>query len=429
MIVKIHSRGSGGGKGPVQYLLGKDGERADARLDQGNPSEVIDLIDGLKYAQKYTSGVLSFAESDISERKKQVIMRDFEKTLFPGLDKDQYSILWVQHLDKGRLELNFVVPNVELLSGKRLQPYYDRADRVRVNAFKVVCNAAYGLADPDDPIRRKLMITPSDLPRAVKDAREDIKDGILHLVQEGVVKNHADVLQTLTGAGFEISAIKTSSISIKNPNGEKNARPIALRGPIFSKGFDFSQDLQSEIEGASRRYQERAKQRREEALKTHRAATAIKREYHLKRFERPKEQDFGVEQSNAIAAVGVTVRSPSVGLGVVSIPESGSDITSGAANMGEVHSGVGVSLPDQGEKIDDGIGKRIIISCREIGKRAGERTQANGLAGEIVTANSGRVSRAIRSIGQTIEHAVGSIKLALYKNTHNKGPSGPSFGR
>ncbi|WP_149022820.1 relaxase/mobilization nuclease domain-containing protein, partial [Salmonella enterica] len=42
---------------------------------------------------------------------------------------NQYSILWVEHQDKGRLELNFVIPNMELQTGKRLQPYYDRADR------------------------------------------------------------------------------------------------------------------------------------------------------------------------------------------------------------------------------------------------------------------------------------------------------------
>ncbi|HFG3700452.1 TPA: relaxase/mobilization nuclease domain-containing protein [Escherichia coli] len=56
-------------------------------------------------------------------------MAGFERVLMPGLDKDQYSVLWVEHRDKGRLELNFLVPNTELLTGRRLQPYYDRADR------------------------------------------------------------------------------------------------------------------------------------------------------------------------------------------------------------------------------------------------------------------------------------------------------------
>lgn len=32
MIVKIHSRGAGSGSGPVDYLLGKDRQRSDARV-------------------------------------------------------------------------------------------------------------------------------------------------------------------------------------------------------------------------------------------------------------------------------------------------------------------------------------------------------------------------------------------------------------
>ncbi|MBW6098867.1 relaxase/mobilization nuclease domain-containing protein [Escherichia coli] len=41
----------------------------------------------------------------------------------------------MEHRDKGRLELNFVIPNMELQTGKRLQPYYDRADRPRIDAL------------------------------------------------------------------------------------------------------------------------------------------------------------------------------------------------------------------------------------------------------------------------------------------------------
>jgi hypothetical protein len=49
-------------------------------------------------------------------------MDSFERTLLPGLDKDQYSVLWVQHQDKDRLELNFVVANVELQSVNAYSP-------------------------------------------------------------------------------------------------------------------------------------------------------------------------------------------------------------------------------------------------------------------------------------------------------------------
>ncbi|MBV6575087.1 mobilization protein, partial [Acinetobacter baumannii] len=76
---------------------------------------------------------------DLSNEDKQKIMQNFEECLFPGLDKDQYQILWVQQQDKinqetgeTRLELNFVIPNVELSTGKRLQPFYAPVDLDRV---------------------------------------------------------------------------------------------------------------------------------------------------------------------------------------------------------------------------------------------------------------------------------------------------------
>jgi hypothetical protein len=78
-------------------------------------------------------------------------MASFERVLMPGLDKDQYSVLWVEHQDKGRLELNFLIPNTELLTGKRLQPYYDRADRPRIDAWQTIVNGRLGLHDPNAP--------------------------------------------------------------------------------------------------------------------------------------------------------------------------------------------------------------------------------------------------------------------------------------
>jgi hypothetical protein len=44
MIIKIHSRGIGSGSGPVDYLLGKDRDRQDARLDRGDPEQMIQLL-------------------------------------------------------------------------------------------------------------------------------------------------------------------------------------------------------------------------------------------------------------------------------------------------------------------------------------------------------------------------------------------------
>ncbi|ECT9455124.1 relaxase/mobilization nuclease domain-containing protein [Salmonella enterica subsp. enterica serovar Nima] len=111
MIVKFHPRGSGGGSGPVDYLLGKERNREGATVLQGKPEEVRELIDASPYAKKYTSGVLSFEESDLAPGQREKLMESFERVLMPGLDKDQYSVLWVEHSDKRRVELNFLIPN------------------------------------------------------------------------------------------------------------------------------------------------------------------------------------------------------------------------------------------------------------------------------------------------------------------------------
>ncbi|MEX0635085.1 hypothetical protein M8494_38045 [Serratia ureilytica] len=72
--------------------------------------KVRELIDASPYAKKYTSGVLSFAEQDLPPGQREKLMASFERFLMPGLDKDQYSVLWVEHRDKGRLEPNFLIP-------------------------------------------------------------------------------------------------------------------------------------------------------------------------------------------------------------------------------------------------------------------------------------------------------------------------------
>lgn len=283
MIVKIHSRGTGGGSSPVNYLLGKDRDREGATLDRGDPEQMIELIDSSDYAQRYTSGVLSFAERDLSRQQKDSIMDGFEKTLFDGLDKDQYSILWVEHTDKDRLELNFVVANVELQSGKRLQPYYDRADRPRVNAWKVITNAEHQLHDPDDPINKRELCTPNNLPRNKQQAAQGITDALLNMANNGDIKNRQDVVKTIESAGFEIARTTPKSISIKDPEGGRNIR---LKGMIYEQDFRYGKELRAEIEGASQRYRESSEDRLRAARETYQRTLETKRADHQQRFKR-----------------------------------------------------------------------------------------------------------------------------------------------
>jgi len=284
MIVKFHNRGTGAGKGPTEYLLGKDGQREGATLLRGDPEQTVELIDSLRFAKKYTSGVLSFAEADLSRARKNEIMDSFERALLPGLDADQYQCLWVEHRDKGRLELNFVVPNVELTSGKRLQPYYDKADRPRINAWKTAINGTLNLHDPDDPANQQALTLPSDLPRASQEAARAITEGLLGLVSRGAVASREDVLGVLKGHGFVVARETKSSISIENPEGGRNIR---LKGALYERNFKFGPELRGEIEAASAAYRERSGARVRAALRDYHRGAEIKREENYRRYPRP----------------------------------------------------------------------------------------------------------------------------------------------
>ncbi|PMM41466.1 mobilization relaxase, partial [Vibrio splendidus] len=275
----------GRGSGPVDYLLGKDRVRDGATLDRGDPDVIQDLIDSSPYAKKYTSGVLSFEESDLDRTTKDKIMSSFEKALLPGLDADQYSCLWVEHRDKGRLELNFVVPNVELLSGKRLQPYFEKADKPRINAWKIATNAIFKLHDPDDPINKRELTTPRNLPKSKHEAARAITDGLLSVAGNGELNNRQDLVNALEGIGFSVVRQTKKSISISDPEGGRNIR---LKGLIYEQDFKFGAGLREEIETASARYRATSQERIREARDVYRTGVEIKRAENQRRHPRPE---------------------------------------------------------------------------------------------------------------------------------------------
>lgn len=283
MIVKFNSRGAGAGSGPVNYLLGKERDREQAKTLRGDPERVKNLIDTCDFARTYTSGVLSFQETDLPDADKQQLMDELEQTLLPGLDKDQYSILWVEHQDKGRLELNFVIPNIELHSGKRLQPYYDRADRPRVNAWQMLTNDRLGLSDPNDPERRRELTPGRDLPKNSQKAAESITAGLSHLAMQGLLRNRQDVINTLEAAGMTIARETKSSISIASPDGGKNLR---LKGALYERDFRFSESLRGELEAASEKYRDARESRISEAERCYQRGTELKREEYQQRYPR-----------------------------------------------------------------------------------------------------------------------------------------------
>ena len=201
--------------------------------------------------------MLSFAEkaSDISDETKQEIIKDFERHLLGDYMKDRVNILWVEHSDKdGRLELNFLIPKIDLVSGKSFNPYYDKRDRTNINLWKRTINDEYNFISPDDPKnqynqnRHKATIEQHN---TIIELDNQLKD----LVSQGLIINRTHLIELLSSSGYEVTRQPKSGISIKIPNQKK---PFRLKGGIYSAEFTDLNGLSELGESQSRRIQQYA---------------------------------------------------------------------------------------------------------------------------------------------------------------------------
>ena len=290
MIVDFFRHGSGLSKGCLDYLLGEDREREHAQVLSGDVELTAQLIDSSPFAKKYTSGCLSFYEHDLSDQNKQKIMQNFEQCLFPGLDQDQYQILWVQHQDKvnqdtgqTRLELNFVIPNVELSTGKRLQPFYAPVDLDRVDLFKQITNTEHSLYDPDDPEHRQLFLNKKNLPKDIKDFKEQLHQRVYRAVSNGEVADRQELVQWLESNQINVTRQVKNSISIENPY-EGAKRPIRLEGEIYEQGFRATGEYRQEVQQRIEAYRGTTSERYRANVTEYQRQLEHKSQYHCDRY-------------------------------------------------------------------------------------------------------------------------------------------------
>lgn len=292
MIVKfLRNKGGGSARATMDYLLGKDRNRQGAVVLAGDPDITEQLAENLQFKNRYTVGVLSFAENDLSHKAKQEIMKSFERTLLPGFERDQYDITWIEHRDKDRLELNFVIPKVELNTGRAMNPYFDRVDRDRVDTWKNLVNAEYDLHDPNDPANRQTLTTAKDIPKDKQEAQTAITGYLMGQIAQGKVKDRQDILRALeSDLGLSVARITPNAISIKDPTNE-NGRNIRLKGEIYADTFRFEQNYSAENDRASRTFGQ-GRERRIQAARTKLTELVeVKRKYNQDRYSRIREPD------------------------------------------------------------------------------------------------------------------------------------------
>jgi|GEM_PF-3326073 len=249
------------GKGDPQkaadYLLSDKDHTGKTRSVQpeildGDPNTVAKIASMTTRAHKYASGCLSFRDSEKpSMAQQRAIMKDFEATFLPGLEKDKnYSIAWVSHLDKGNLELNYFLATTELTTGKQLNPFPPgELQQEFIDAWVQNMNHQLGynqvVADPLKISRSKFEKKILPLKEATSEiciqakTHQQIRDNLEEIFKSAIdqeeIKNRQDIINILKEHG-DITRVGDKYISFK-PEGELKA--IRLKGSIFEEGADY----------------------------------------------------------------------------------------------------------------------------------------------------------------------------------------------
>ncbi len=258
MLVKFWgiNQGGGDGDGSVNYLLNERVEQGTAKVLKGDANLTKSLLLSLTQKHKACVGCLSFEEPNINESLKYELMESFENALLTESMQNRYNILWVEHTDKGRLELNFVIPRIDLITQKAFTPYYHKVDLKRIDTWKDCINLKYNFTNPKDlekqhniqqhqtknPKNKELLATYEKLDKLIQDNLGKL------------FNSRGDIINFLKSNQCEVTRQGKDYISIKLPNEPKAKR---LKGFYYHETFRTIADIRDQISEARQRESQR----------------------------------------------------------------------------------------------------------------------------------------------------------------------------
>jgi hypothetical protein len=222
----------GGSTKAIDYLLNNRTLEGTAKVIKGNEELTRSIIKTIERKQKVTVGVLSFQEENISEIQKHQIIESFEKVLMPTMPKDDYNILWVEHRDKSRLELNFVIPKTHLKTGKSIQPFYYANDWQRVDAWQTTVNKRFGLSNPKEQSKTQTLSISHQHPYYKQ--LKALDKNLHSLVANNQIKSRIDLLNHIKNKNIEVTRISKNFISIKL---EGMTKAVRFKNDIYKEDF------------------------------------------------------------------------------------------------------------------------------------------------------------------------------------------------
>ncbi len=249
MLVKFWgiNQGGGDGDGSVNYLLNERVEQGTAKVLKGDANLTKSLLLSLTQKHKACVGCLFFEELNIDESLKYEFMESFENALLTESMQNRYNILWVEHTDKWRLELNFVIPRIDLITQKAFTPYYHSADITRIDIWKDYTNLKHVFTNLKDLEKQQISNyhnTKTPQGKAIFKNYKELDNYLYNAVTQGLLNSRAEIIELLQASNYEITRQGKDYISVKLPNEPKAKR---LKGIIYDERFTEQRLIEQEL--------------------------------------------------------------------------------------------------------------------------------------------------------------------------------------
>jgi hypothetical protein len=199
---------------------------------------------------------LGFKEDFVEPETIKAIVDEFEKYAFSAYKKEEYSFYAEAHIPRIKSYVNkkdgtlierkphvhIVIPEINLVSGKRLQPFgLVKSNLAYIDAFQEHINHKYGLSSPKDNRRVEFNSSSEIISRHVGDVftkgNHDVKENILVAILSKDIKTQAELSAYLEQVG---------EVRIRN-NGAKNqylnVKPAGNQKGINLKEFVFTDEF------------------------------------------------------------------------------------------------------------------------------------------------------------------------------------------
>lgn len=229
-------------------------ERVILAGDLALTNDIIQSMDTA--AERYINVTLSFKEDEVSREVLAEIVRKFEAFAFAAYRPDEYNFYAEAHVPRlksyadrrsgelveRKVHLHVVIPEVNLLTGRRLEPFgkVDRHHRF-LEAFQEHINAKYGLASPKDNRRVQFTDASEMISRYKGDVfapmNRELKAAILEALMTRDITRYDDFRAMLTefGATRTRNAGREGEYENVKPGGA--AKGVNLKEFVFSRAF------------------------------------------------------------------------------------------------------------------------------------------------------------------------------------------------